>query len=91
VSAGRTVLTERPADTKPPPYLVRNILTTMLSYSVQHIIFFINILLTSYTHISCISGWRYEAHNKRTLITQVHLAQIILSVFHILTYIRPYI
>ena len=91
VSAGRTVLTERPADTKPPPYLVRNKLTNHAFIRATKYNFIYQILLTSYTNISCISGWCYEAHNKRTLITQVNLAQIILSVFHILKYIRPYI
>jgi len=58
----------------------------MLSDLLQNMILFINILLTSYTHISRISGWCPDAQNTRTLITQVNLAQIILYVFHILTY-----
>ena len=36
-------------------------------------------------------NWTVHAHNTRTLITQVNLAQIILSVFYILTYFIPHI
>ena len=61
-----------PADTTTSPYLVRNILTTILTYSLQYTILFINILITSYTRISFISGWRYDAHNTETLTTHVN-------------------
>jgi hypothetical protein len=39
--------------------------TTVLTYSLQYTILFINILITSYSRISCISGCHHDAHNTR--------------------------
>jgi hypothetical protein len=63
--------TVQPAETT-SSNLVRNILITILAYSPQYTILFINILITSYTRISCISGWHYDAHNTGTLMTHVN-------------------
>lgn len=81
----------RRANTTARHYLVRHtdnhsyILSTIYNSVYQYIIKLLH------AHISCISGWCRDGQNTRTLITQVNFAQMILSLFYILTYFTAFV